>query len=231
MSKSKYYDTSSVIQVLGCLYSNPSLVSNESYHLREDDFSNNDFHRVMFGVINNLVNTGSEKPSIADVENYLSTKPNSLAIYKANNGGEWIKQASANAEVMNYKYYYDRVKKMTLLRAYDNAGIDIKDIYDVDNIFDPEKKEKQEKMLDDSSIEEISEIIENRVLRIKEEVVYNDSDESCNIGLTARETIEELKEKPLVGNALYDRKLTEIALGARDGTFYLRSAATGVGNI
>ena len=39
----------------------------------------------------------------------------------------------------SFDYYYNRIKKMTLLRAYDNYGIDVTDIYDPDNIIDLKK--------------------------------------------------------------------------------------------
>ena len=38
MSKARYVDISSIIQVIGCVYQNPSLIDNESYSFSLDDF-------------------------------------------------------------------------------------------------------------------------------------------------------------------------------------------------
>jgi len=39
-----------------------------------------------------------------------------------------------------FDYYYDRLKKFTLLRAYDCYGINIHDLYDPDDILDTKKR-------------------------------------------------------------------------------------------
>lgn len=39
-----------------------------------------------------------------------------------------------------FDYYYNRLKKFTLLRVYDSFGIDMTEFYDPDNIFDLAKK-------------------------------------------------------------------------------------------
>ena len=45
---------------------------------------------------------------------------------------------------------------MTLLRAFDNYGIDVTDIYDPDNILDTKKKQLQEDWLDNSTLGDIA---------------------------------------------------------------------------
>ena len=45
---------------------------------------------------------------------------------------------------------------MTLLRAYDNFGLDMSFLYDPDNILDIKKKEVQEAWLDNASLQEIA---------------------------------------------------------------------------
>lgn len=228
--KSKYYDSTSAMQVLGCLLNKPSLLDDDGqYSLREMDFDNNDFHRVIYGCISNLVQMGAEKINSKAIEDYLDNRERSLGIYKANNGAEWLQRAFINAEIMNFEYYYNRLKKMTLLRAYDNIGFDVSWIYDPDNILDIAKKESQDKTLDEMSIEEIAEEIDNRVLNVREMVVDNSTDESCQIGDSIQNLMEDLKESPARGYPLFDAATDKIAMGARLGKFYLRSAATGVG--
>jgi len=56
-------------------------------------------------------------------------------------GEEWLTKAAENAEPSSFDYYYNRMKKMTLLRAFDDHGIDVTEIYDPDNIIDIKKRQ------------------------------------------------------------------------------------------
>lgn len=229
LTGSKYYDSTSAIQVIGCILNNPHLLDEDGiYDFRAEDF-NNEFHKVIFGSVYNLYNMGAEKLNTKVIEDYLSEKEHSFATYKANHGAEWLHQVYEQADILNFNYYYSRLKKMTLLRAYDNIGLDVSWIYDPDNIIDLEKKQEQSKLLDNTPIEEIADMIDNRVLHVREYLVDGDMDESCQIGDDAEKLLEELKQNPAIGYPLYDKVSSDIAMGARTGKFYLRSAATGVG--
>jgi len=61
------------------------------------------------------------------------------------------------------------LKKFSLLRAYDNFGVDVSDVYDTDNILDIKKKQLQEEFLDNSSLEKIADMIDSKLesIRIK----------------------------------------------------------------
>lgn len=228
---SKYYDSSAVIQVIGCILNNPKLLEEDGgYKFRDEDFCN-EFHRVVFGAAYYLQNNGAEKLNRKVLEDYLQDKPKSLGIYKANNGAEWLHKAFLEADIPNFDYYYQRMKKMTLLRTYNEIGLNVDWIYDPDNILDSQKKERQEKYLDEHTLEELAEEIDNRVLRVRDMVVDNDIDESCQLGNNIESLVSDLQETPIMGNPLWDDYFNQVALGARLGCFYLRSAATGVGNI
>lgn len=225
---SKYYDSTAAIQVIGCVLNEPSLLDDSDYTFTEADFDN-DFHKVIFGSIYQLHYTGTEVMNAAVIEDYLKNKAKSLGIYKANNGPGWLQEAFVNAEPMNFAHYYGNLKKMTLLRMYDNIGVDVSWIYNPDNITDLELKRKQAERLEQTSLANLAEMIDNRVLRVKELVVDNDIDESCQIADDIDKMLSNLKTNPVIGNPLYDPYLNAVALGARMGTFYLRSAGTGVG--
>lgn len=229
MAGNKYYDTTAAIQVIGCVLNNPHLLDEDgTYSFSENDFSN-DFHRVIFGSLHNLYNMGTTNLNTKTLEDYLQNKPNSLAIYNANKGAEWLHKTFKIAELENFDYYYSRLRKMTLLRAYDDIGLDVSWIYDADNLFDQELKEKQDKQFDEMSLNQIAEAIENKITRVREMAIDNDEDESCQIGDEAEELLKELETTPAIGYPLYDKFYDKIAMGARLGKFYLRSAATGVG--
>ena len=64
MAKSKYVDTTAVINVLAGVYTDPSLLDNESYYFNEEDFSTNEFHETLFGAIYNLHALGAKERTI-----------------------------------------------------------------------------------------------------------------------------------------------------------------------
>jgi hypothetical protein len=50
-------------------------------------------------------------------------------------------EVSEKSMPATFDYYYNRMKKMTLLREFDSHGIDVTFIYDPDNILDTKKKQ------------------------------------------------------------------------------------------
>lgn len=228
MSNSKFYDTAAAMQVIGCVFNNPNLlVDSGQYNLTSQDFTNK-FHKVVIGAINNLVMTGAQNISVNTVEDYLRSRENSYAIYKANNGGEWLLKTFSEADLGNFEYYYNRVKKMTLLRTYESIGVNVDWIYDPDSL-NIEEREQQNNTLDELPLDEIADMIDNRVMRVREIVVDDSTDESCHMGDSLDELLDQLETSPIRGNPLSDNVNDYIALGARLGTFYLRSAPTGAG--
>lgn len=229
MSGSKYNDTTSVVQVIGCILKQPSLLDNEGrYFFNEEDFTN-DFHRIVFGAINNLYNMGATNLNTKSIEDYLSSRPTSLGIYKNAQGAKWIEEISLIADVSNFDYYYNRMKKMTLLRMYDNIGMDVSWIYDPDNVFDIQKKQQQENYLDSLNLTEIADLIDDKILQIKSAYIDNSTDEAVPIGEDIFNLLETLEETPETGSPMYGPFINTITRGCRLKKFYLRSAATGVG--
>ena len=100
----KYVDTSSLIQVIGCVYQNPSLLDNENYFFNEDDFTE-EFHKILFGSIYNLHMLGAKTITINAIEDYLKDRPESLAIYKNYKGNEYLEKISKNVQLSTFEYY------------------------------------------------------------------------------------------------------------------------------
>ena len=230
MSKTRYVDTPALVQVIGCVYQNPTLLDNESYSFTLNDFIE-EFHKVIFGSIYNLHQLGAEKIDSITIENYLDQRPKKLAVYKTNKGAEYLEKVSENCQPEAFNFYYHRMKKMTLLRAYnEKVGMDLSNFYDMDNIFDQKKKQKQEDWLDNHTEEQIADIINDKIEDIK--LKYVDAvagDDIIQAGEGAEDLWNELQTTPDIGYPLYGNLINTITRGARLGKFYLRSAATNVG--
>ena len=164
---SRYVDITAIMQVIGNIYLNVSLLENENYSFYEEDFTE-DFHKILFGSIYNLFQLGAKEISISAIEDYLETKPKSLATYKANKGAEYLQKISENVQISTFQYYYSRMKKMTLLRMYnEKCGMDLSWLYDKDNILNVKKKQSQDEWLDNTSIDNIADIIDKKISDIR----------------------------------------------------------------
>lgn len=121
------------------------------------------------------------------------------------------------------------MKKMTLLRAMDIHGIDVSDIYDPDNIIDIKKRQQQEDFVDNTSLEGLAQIIQNKIDDIKATYVDRSWGQAYQAGDGIENLIEELQQSPEVGVPLYGPLINTVTRGARLKKLYLRSAATGIG--
>ncbi len=225
---SKYVDVAAIIQVIGNVYNNVSLLDNENYHFNEEDFPN-EFHKIIFGSIFNLHALGAKEITINAIEDYLEQRPNKYAIYKLNKGAEYIQRVSEQTQLATFDYYYQRMKKFTLLRMYDNCGINISSLYDIDNLLDSKKKQAQEDWLDNTSLDEIADLIDKKITDIRLKYVDDADNAASQAGEGALELVERLKETPELGYPLFGPLINTITRGARLKKFYLRSGATGTG--
>lgn len=229
MAKSNYYDTSAAIQVIGCTIIKPDFLNEDGqYFYSAEDFVT-DIHRVAFGAIFNLHQMGAENINIKTIEDYLQGHPESYGIYQQSRGAEWLQNCIDNADISNFDYYYSRLKKMTLLRGYAQAGVDMTWLYDPDNLIDVNKKEQQENYLNQLSLNELADLVDNKVLTVRDIYVDNATDHALRIGDSVDMVLSTLEETPEVGAPFFDPQLNYITRGARYGKYYLRSAPTGVG--
>lgn len=226
---SKYVDPTAITQVIGCVYNTPQLLDfTDRYTITDEDFVD-EFHRIVFGAIYKIHELGAQKITLENISDFLSSRPKYEAIFKVNKGEEWLLKVSENAKPLSFDYYYGRLKKMSLLRAYDRYGIDVSFIYDPDNILDTEKKQLQEDNLDNSSLEHIAQLIDDRIEQIKYEYVNDVEGVAVQAGDGIFELLDDLEQHPIAGSPLYGPLINTVTRGARLKKFYLRSAATGVG--
>lgn len=225
----KYVDTSAIMQVIGNIFTNVSLLDNEDYHFYSEDFPEQ-FHKILFGTIYNLHVLGAQEISFTTIEDYLTNREKDLAIYKSHKGQEFLEKISENVSIATFKYYYDRMKKMTLLRMYnERCGMDLSWLYDIDNIMDLKKKQAQEEWFDNNSLETIAETIDRKIEDIKLKYVDNADETAEQAGSGALDLLSRLKENPEFGYPLYGSLINTVTRGARLKKVYLRSAATGIG--
>ena len=164
---SKYVDTTAIMQVIGCVFNTPQLLeATDRYSIVDEDFAD-PFHKTVFGAIYKIHELGANKITLESISDFLSSRPKSAAVYKQGKGEEWLLKVSEAAMPSAFDYYYGRLKKFSLLRAFDNCGIDVTDIYDADNILDTKKKQLQEDHLDNATLEEIADKVDEKIDAIR----------------------------------------------------------------
>lgn len=227
---SKYIDITAIMQVIGCVFKQPQLLDyDDKYKFIEYDFPN-EFHKIIFGSIYKLHELGAEKISIEAIVDFLEDRPKKYGVFHSEKGEEWLAKVASNAQPSTFDYYYNRMKKMSLLRAYSElAGIDVSDIYDPDNILDAAKKQAQEDFLDNASIPDIIDKIDRKIDNVKNEYSGGAAQETAQAGEGVYDLLERLRRYPEAGVPLYGKYINTITRGARLKKFYLRSAPTGIG--
>lgn len=219
----------SYLQVLGCLLQKPELLNDSRYNLDRDDFDEI-FHKMIFASLYNLYLQGTKKVDYIAIDNYLSSYELQYKIFNENNGMDYIIECINNSDIENFDYYYQRIKKFSLLRDLVEEGNDIKSIYD-ETIVEPKEQEKMQAKFDSYSIQDIINIMEKKIIKIKNKHLININNQGQKAGEGLQELKEKCKDTPDIGIPMASNIMNTIARGSRIKKFYLRSAPTGIGKL
>lgn len=232
LNRKTLYDSNSALNVLGCLMRNPLLCQDAAYPLQPNDFANN-IHKLIFSSIFNLAANGYATISPSDIDMDLSQYDAQYESYKRNHGFELLQQCeklfdeNVKDVTPQFKLYYARVKKFSVIRDLEIAGIDTSIVYD------PEKDilnhDVEDEKLNKYTIQQIIDTFRDRMAIIEDRHVSKVSS-SCQYAYEGiEELIQQFEEKPEIGLSL-DGDIVNYALsGARLGKMYLYSAPSGQG--
>jgi replicative DNA helicase len=225
----KYYDKRASCQVLGCLMRNPSLLRDKKYILNVEDFPRGN-HELLYRCLHNLDLQGLKEVRIADIETYLNTNdPMSYNIIFENKENiEWINGVLEDGSESNYDYYYNKIRKLSLLRNYILEGVDVSDVLNVDEIDHIIIKNQQEEF-EKMTLHEIQQYFDKKIFKIKEKFLAKDSSKRRKAGDNAEELREKMKESPVFGYGLESLYLNTLTRGALKGGFFLESRDSGKG--
>ena len=135
-------DNAAYRNVIGCLMYQPQLL------LEYQDINPVDFDykpaRVCFNVIKKMYEAGAMELSVLEIDQEIERNGGAaLQIYKSEGGLDFIKNAYETASLGNFKIYYDRLKKCSLLRKLQRANYDISEFYvDERSTVDPAKEQQ-----------------------------------------------------------------------------------------
>lgn len=220
-------DRHTVIQILGSLMAQPSLLNDtDKYLLEKDDFPQT-MDKYIFSAIYNLYTQGAEAIRTVDIVNYLDTNSKAKNLIEKENGISFLQDCENECEPKNFSYYYNNLKKLNLLKDLQRTGKDVSDIY-CEDVLSPDYNKINDKF-ETMTPNDIINLLKSEVANYEKKFVLNNQLSESRASDNIRDLIKELKEEPEVGCPLQGDIFNTICRGGRKGKMYLRSGGTSIG--
>lgn len=222
-------DRHTVIQVLGGLMHQPSLLSNlDEFVFEVNDFPNT-LDKYVFSAINNLYNSGDGARVIRtiDIIKYLESNEAAKVLIEKENGEGFLQDCENNCEPANFSYYYERLKKLNFVRDLQKTGRNTNEIY-CEDITDPRYTEINDRF-DLMHIQDLVGLLRMEVNKFEKKYVLNGTIKQGRAADGIEDLLVNLQQKPDIGIKLQGDQFNTVCRGGRKGKLYIRSAASGVG--
>lgn len=220
-------DRHTIIQVLGSLMNHPDLLNEtDKYNLAPEDFPNS-LDKYGFSAIYNLYADGANKIHAVDVISLLQENLVAKNLIEKENGVTFFQDCEVNSDEGNFNFYYNRLKKINLLREIQLTGRDTNDIFCENPLDDNyvEINEKFQKM----SVNDIVNVLKGEVASFENKYSYNNLVEESYAADNILELIDEWRKTPEIGYQLQGDIFNTVCRGGRRGKLYLRSAPSSGG--
>ena len=220
-------DRHTIIQVLGGLMNHPDLLNEtDKYNLTPEDFPNS-LDKYGFSAIYNLYADGANKIHAVDVISLLQENLVAKNLIEKENGVTFFQDCEVNSDEGNFNFYYNRLKKLNLLREIQLTGRDTNDIFCENPLDDNyvEINEKFQKM----SVNDIVNVLKGEVANFENKYSYNNFVEESYAADDILELIDEWRKTPEIGYQLQGDIFNTVCRGGRRGKLYLRSAPSSGG--
>ena len=227
--KQKMYDRTAESFVIGSLLNNPLLLSDDRYHLLESDFSDVG-QQAIFYAIKRLAETGSTEITPQAVDLYLKQYEIRYTAYQNIRGLSFVTGCCdivKKSDVKQFDLYYERLKKFSVLRALNAAGIN------TDNFYNPNKdilnSDIEDIKLNNTSIDEMLNSIRSNLVKIENNALGKSQAVAKTAGDGLQELLADLRAHPEIGLPLDGQLVNWSVRGARLGKLYIYSAPSGAG--
>jgi replicative DNA helicase len=183
--------------VLGSLLNDTNLMYSTKYPLCKQDFSPFLVHKIIFVCISILCDHGVhgeiQPKDIAEVLKNYPEEENAIKGEIVGNYLDYIDDLKKLDNQATFDFYYQEVRKRSLLREYRDNGYSITEIYD-----ETKSQESQDKKLSQKTIKDIIDYFDKPQAIIKNKYLTRDNEEQYIAGSDFAQTKKELSEAPLV---------------------------------
>jgi replicative DNA helicase len=212
--------------VLGSLLNDTNLMYSTKYPLCKQDFSPFLVHKIIFVCISILCDHGVhgeiQPKDIAEVLKNYPEEENAIKGEIVGNYLDYIDDLKKLDNQATFDFYYQEVRKRSLLREYRDNGYSITEIYD-----ETKSQESQDKKLSQKTIKDIIDYFDKPQAIIKNKYLTRDNEEQYIAGSDFAQTKKELSEAPLVGDSFMSPYFNEVLSGIYG--FIMRVAKSGSG--
>jgi len=229
MIKKDLFDTNASLYVLSCLMHRPLLLQDERYVFVKTDFYK-PIQQIVFYAIFNMAQNGVEKITPQDIDLYLNQYEAQYEFYKKEKGYEFVTQCYQTAEGTDqhqFDFYYNRLKKFSVLRDLEAIGIDTTAFYNTEQ--DALNRDLEDEKLNKMSLGGLTDRIRELLVEIENRHIGKDQGTSQAASEGMRKLVAELQENPEVGLPLDGDIINYATRGARLGKLYTYSAPSGAG--
>lgn len=221
-------DKNAIMQVIGCLMKSPVLLVDNKYIITKNDFDLPLAKNIFLAIEDLFKGYGAETITTVDIDNYFQQTEGLYESFKRQNGIQYLNDCVTLSNVNTFNFYYNRLKKLSALRALKKDGFDISKIYN-ENEIDVAKEKMQQEKLDSMSLQNIFDTFLEDLNNLQYDYICKDDSEEGFISDGASTLFEELQQNPEIGVPLQGEIYNTLVRGARLKKYYLISGASGTG--
>jgi replicative DNA helicase len=214
-------------QVLGSLMKHPQFLSEvDKYSLSISDFSTK-FEKYIFTAIQGLWHNGAPKITAFDIEVYMEANEAARRVFDLQNGLEYLQDIEEFSNVENFPYYYNKLKKLNLLRDLKKQNFDVSDFYQEDLTASNATEINQR--FEDLTISDIITGVKKKLLILESDYATTEEVQEWNIADDVDELVESFGEDGSVGLPIQGAIFNKVIDGAQRSCLTIRSGASGTG--
>lgn len=208
------YNVDASRKLLGCIFQNPQILNVEKYNLTKADFEPMEWHMRLYQSCVYLAKHGAKSITAIDLYSTVDKHPQIKEIFDNNQTKDFVDVIIKLVNMDNLDYYYDEVRKNTILRAYQSRGFDVS---------------KFENNLINFEIKELIDWYEGLQIEIKKEFYKDKRIIESKAGDGMLDVIEQLKQEPAFGASTPSEFLNTVCRGAIKGQLQVISCTSGAG--
>lgn len=220
-------DKGTIQQILGSLMKHPQFLSEiDKYSLSIADFSTK-FEKYIFQAISGLWQKGAQKITALDIESYFEANAAARKIYDSQNGLEYLQDIEEFSNIENFPYYYDKLKKLNLLRDLKKQNFPVSEFYQED-LTAPNAIEINQRF-EELTVSDIINAVKKRLLVLESDYAGTEEVQEWNIADDIDELVDSFGKDGSVGLPIQGQIYNKIIDGAQRGSLTIRSGASGTG--
>lgn len=220
-------EKNTVNQVLGILMQHPQFLSEvDKYNLSITDFPTR-LEKYVFATISNLYRSGATNIQPIDIYNFLEADPAAKACLDCNKGVEYLQDIMEFSSTENFNYYYNRLKKLNLLKDLRKIGIDTQEFY-CENLVE-EKAQEINSVFETLTLSDICNKIKSKFLKVESAYARTAEVHVEKASFGIRELLKNMNDSMEIGLPIQGDIINKVFSGAQKTAFTIRSGASGLG--